>query len=105
MIFHGGNPEPPFSPRSAQATYRVQFGFATLIHVWLLYYRIWHVKDADKELRAAKGRQNVSGYDTQSLRLLGNHYWHRLLATAGGWFCADVFFCTFFSFSHAVEET
>ncbi|GAA5859566.1 hypothetical protein JCM5353_001507 [Sporobolomyces roseus] len=92
MIFHGGNPEPPFSPRSAQATYRVQFGFAVLIHIWLLYYRIWHVKDADKELRAAKGRQNVSGYDTQSLRLLGNHYWHRLLATAGSWFCADVFF-------------
>ncbi|GAA6061809.1 hypothetical protein JCM10212_004865 [Sporobolomyces blumeae] len=92
MIFHSGNTEPPFSPRSAQATYRVQFGVAVLIHIWLLYYRIYHVKDADKQLRAAKGRQNVSGYDTQSLRLLNSHYWHRLLATAGGWFANDVFF-------------
>ncbi|GAA6017770.1 hypothetical protein JCM11491_004611 [Sporobolomyces phaffii] len=92
MIFHSGNTQPPFSPRSAQATYRVQFGFAVLIHIWLLYYRIWHIKDADKELRAAKGKQNVSGYDTQSLKLLGNHYWHRLLATAGSWFANDVFF-------------
>ncbi|GAA5921234.1 hypothetical protein JCM1841_001646 [Sporobolomyces salmonicolor] len=92
IIFHSGDPHPPFSPRSAQATYRVQFGFAVIIHIWLLYYRLYKVKDADKQLRASKARQNVSGYDVHSLKLLSSHYWGRLLATAGGWFCNDVFF-------------
>ncbi|GAA5921231.1 hypothetical protein JCM1841_001645 [Sporobolomyces salmonicolor] len=92
MIFHSGKTEGPFSPRTAQATYRVQFGFAILIHIWLLYHRIFKVKDADKQLRASKRHQNVSGYDVQSLRLLCHHYWGRLIATAGSWFCNDVFF-------------
>ncbi|GAA5907779.1 hypothetical protein JCM6882_004554, partial [Rhodosporidiobolus microsporus] len=53
---------------------------------------VYKVKDADKQLRLAKRKQNVSGYDTHSLKLLMSHYGGRLAATAGSWFAADVFF-------------
>ncbi|GAA5975570.1 hypothetical protein JCM11641_003537 [Rhodosporidiobolus odoratus] len=92
MIFHSGKTTPPFSPRTAQATFRVQFGLAVLVHIWLLYHRIYKVKDADKQLQVAKRKQNTSGYDMHSLKLLQSHYWGRLVATAGGWFANDVFF-------------
>ncbi|TNY17701.1 major facilitator superfamily domain-containing protein [Rhodotorula diobovata] len=92
MIFHSGDTQPPFSARTAQATYRVQFGLAVLVHLWLFYHRLYKVHDADVQLRAAKRKQNTSGYDMQSLRLLNAHYWGRLVATAGAWFANDVFF-------------
>ncbi|GAA5877864.1 hypothetical protein JCM8547_002700 [Rhodosporidiobolus lusitaniae] len=92
MIFHSGDTQPPFSPRTAQATYRVQFGLAVLVHLWLLYHRIYKVHDADKQLTAAKKKQNTSGYSVHDLRLLNSHYWGRLIATAGAWFANDVFF-------------
>lgn len=90
MIFHSGDTQPPFSARTAQATYRVQFGLAVLVHLWLFYHRLYKVHDADVQLRAAKRKQNTSGYDMQSLRLLNAHYWGRLVATAGAWFANDV---------------
>ena len=46
--------------------------------------------DADKQVAHAKKRLNTSGYDAQSLNLVFGHYWHRLLATAGAWFCNDL---------------
>ncbi|BGP26739.1 hypothetical protein JCM10295v2_005699 [Rhodotorula toruloides] len=92
MIFHSGKTNPPFSPRTAQATYRVQFGLAVIVHFWLLYHRLYKVHDADALLSTTKKRQNVSGYDVHSLRLLMSHYWGRLIATAGSWFANDVFF-------------
>ncbi|BGP13522.1 hypothetical protein JCM10213_005364 [Rhodosporidiobolus nylandii] len=92
MIFHSGKTTPPFSPRTAQATFRVQFGLAVIVHAWLVYHRIYKVKDADKQLQAAKRKQNTSGYDAHSLKLLTSHYGGRLIATAGGWFANDVFF-------------
>ncbi|BGP42538.1 hypothetical protein JCM10449v2_006550 [Rhodotorula kratochvilovae] len=92
MIFHSGDTQPPFSARTAHATYRVQFGLAVLVHLWLFYHRLYKVHDADVQIRAAKRKQNTSGYDMHSLRLLNSHYWGRLLATAGAWFANDVFF-------------
>jgi len=53
---------------------------------------VYHIKDADTTVRQAKKRLNTSGYDVKSLRLIRNHYWHRLMATAIGWFANDFFF-------------
>ncbi|BGP02553.1 hypothetical protein NBRC10513v2_006203 [Rhodotorula toruloides] len=92
MIFHSGDTNPPFSPKTAQATYRVQFGLGILLHLWLFYHRLYQVHDADNLLTTSKRKHNVSGYDGHSLRLLTSHYWGRLFATAGSWFANDVFF-------------
>ena len=35
---------------------------------------------------------NVSGFDTTSQKLLWTFYWHRMIGTAGGWFCNDFMF-------------
>ncbi|KAL8280948.1 hypothetical protein RQP46_006627 [Phenoliferia psychrophenolica] len=92
VIFHHGKTTPPFSEGVAQYTYRVSFGLIAILHLWLLYFRVYHVKDADAKVQQSKKRTNTSGYDAQSLNLVFGHYWHRLLATAGGWFCNDFFF-------------
>ena len=34
----------------------------------------------------------VTGYDKESLKLTVRYFWHRLIGTAGGWFCNDFFF-------------
>lgn len=81
---------PPYSLKTVQLTYRVSFGLITILHAWLAYHRFYHIKDADTEVQKAKKRQNTSGYDVQSLKLIGGHYWHRLVATAGGWFFNDL---------------
>lgn len=90
LIFSGGQYTGTYSPAATQATYRVQFGFAVILHVWLLYHRIFKIHDADRMIGGAKRRQNVSGYDAHSFRLLMSHFGGRLLATAGGWFANDV---------------
>lgn len=94
VIFHDGpnRTEPPYSVKTAQLTYRVSFGFIAILHAWLAYRRYYHIHDANVQLDKAKKRLNTSGYDVASLRLLCGHYWHRLLATAGGWFATDFFF-------------
>jgi hypothetical protein len=47
---------------------------------------------ASRVLNAAKKKAGVTGYDAQSLKLVFNHFGGRLIATAGGWFCNDIFF-------------
>ena len=47
---------------------------------------------AGRQLDAAKRREGITGYDYKSLKLTFTHFGPRLLATAGGWFCNDVFF-------------
>ena len=37
-------------------------------------------------------RAHVTGYDAESLRLSLRYFWHRLIGTAGTWFCNDFFF-------------
>lgn len=90
LIFSGGQEKGRYSAKATQATYRVQFGFAVIVHFWLLYHRIFKIKDADTLVAGVKRRQNVSGYDAHSFRLLMSHFWGRLFATAGGWFANDV---------------
>jgi hypothetical protein len=47
---------------------------------------------ASRALNAAKKKAAVTGYDIQSLKLTCNHFGGRLVATAGAWFCNDIFF-------------
>ncbi|BGP34388.1 hypothetical protein JCM10296v2_006208 [Rhodotorula toruloides] len=59
MIFNSGKTNPPFSPSTAQATYRVQFGLGILLHLWLFYHRLYKVHDADSLLTTSKRKHNV----------------------------------------------
>jgi hypothetical protein len=47
---------------------------------------------ASKQLMISKKKHNVTGYDTKSLRYTFTYFGSRILATAGTWFCNDVFF-------------
>ncbi|RJE18120.1 MFS phosphate transporter [Aspergillus sclerotialis] len=91
LIFHSGG-NPPYTALSTQWTYRVSFGIPAVGTMWLVYYRFYHMKAASKQLVASKQKESVTGYDSESLKLILNHFGFRLLATAGGWFCNDVFF-------------
>lgn len=88
LAFHsqGG---PPYKETSTQWTYRVSFAAILPFTLYLVYYRIYKVKYADTALMRSKRRLHTSGYDWASLRMTMGHYWPRLLATAGGWFCND----------------
>jgi MFS family permease len=88
LIFHSGG-NPPYSKTSAQYTFRVSFGFAAFFLLLLMYIRIYKLRNVDHASKASKERSKVTGYDTESLRLVTRHYWHRLLATSLCWFCND----------------
>jgi hypothetical protein len=47
---------------------------------------------ASKQLAIAKRKAKVTGYDVQSLKLTFTYFGSRIIATAGTWFCNDVFF-------------
>lgn len=91
FIFNGGG-NPPYGESSAQWTFRISFVFVFAITVYLLYHRIFQLKFADHHLKLSKRKHGVIGYDTHSLKLVMSHYWHRLLGTAGCWFCINFFF-------------
>lgn len=91
LIFHGGG-NPPYSELSAQWTFRVSFVFIGLVTLYLIYHRIYKLEFADHHLEEAKKKHSVTGYDTKSLGLVFSQYWHRLIGTAGCWFCNDFFF-------------
>jgi len=92
LCFHHGSGNGPYSTISAQFTYRVSFAIPAVGTLWLVYYRIYKMKSASKQLDAAKKKSKVTGYDVESLRLTFKYFGPRLLATAGGWFANDVFF-------------
>lgn len=92
LIFHHGSGNPPYSAVSAQWAFRVSFAIPTVGTLWLVYYRWYKMPLASKALNAAKKKSSVTGYDVQSLKLTCNHFGGRLIATAGAWFCNDVFF-------------
>lgn len=92
LAFHSGNGDPPYSVRSVQWTWRVSFALPAVGTLWLVYYRAYKMPHASRQLAAAKKKSNVTGYDAQSLKLTCSHFGGRLMATAGGWFCNDVFF-------------
>lgn len=91
LAFHGGS-SAPYTKGSTQWTFRVQFALVGFVTLWLAYYRFYKVRYADTVLNAAKKRGNVTGYDVTSLKLTGTFYWHRLVGTAGAWYCNDIFF-------------
>ncbi|KAL8827473.1 MAG: hypothetical protein Q9191_003167 [Dirinaria sp. TL-2023a] len=92
LVFHHGSGNPPYSEVAVQWTYRISFAIPAVGTLWLVYYRAYKMKAASKQLVAAKQKQKVTGYDTQSLKLTLTYFGPRLIATAGGWFANDVFF-------------
>ncbi|KAK3336254.1 major facilitator superfamily domain-containing protein [Cercophora scortea] len=92
LIFHHGDGDPPYSATTVQWTFRVSFAIPAIGTLWLLYHRIYKMPHASRQLAAAKKKSHVTGYDVESLKLTCNYFGGRLLATAGTWFCNDVFF-------------
>ncbi|KAF4122627.1 to MFS phosphate transporter [Geosmithia morbida] len=92
VIFNSGSSQAPFSKLAAQFTFRLSFAFPAVGTLWLVYYRTWRMPDASRQLAEAKSRTNVTGYDVTALRYCFTYFGPRLLATAGAWFCNDVFF-------------
>ncbi|KAF2718831.1 MFS general substrate transporter [Polychaeton citri CBS 116435] len=92
LVFHHGSGNPPYSKKAAQWTYRISFAIPAAGTLWLVYYRIYKMRSASKQLQLAKKKSSVTGYDKESLRLTIRYFGTRLIATAGAWFCNDVFF-------------
>ncbi|KAI6785869.1 Inorganic phosphate transporter-like protein [Emericellopsis cladophorae] len=92
VIFNSGDGGPPYSQSAAQYAFRLSFAFPAVGTLWLVYYRTWKMPNASKKLAEAKSRRKVTGYDVNSLKYCFRHFGGRLLATAGTWFCNDVFF-------------
>ncbi|KAK1758271.1 putative inorganic phosphate transporter [Echria macrotheca] len=92
LIFHHGSGDPPYGLATTQWTWRLSFAIPAVGTLWLVYYRTYKMPHASRQLQAAKKKGNVTGYDVDSLKMTCTHFGGRLLATAGGWFCNDVFF-------------
>lgn len=92
IIFHHGSGNPPYSFVSAQWTFRVSFAIPAVGTLWLVYYRFYKMPLASVQLEAAKKKSHITGYDVDSLKKTCTVFGGRLIATAGGWFCNDVFF-------------
>jgi MFS family permease len=92
LIFHHGTGAPPYSEIAAQWIFRVSFAIPAVGTLWLAYYRWYKMPLAGTQLDAAKLKHNVKGYDLEALKLTFSYFGPRVLATAGGWFCNDVFF-------------
>ncbi|KAI9774350.1 MAG: hypothetical protein M1840_004244 [Geoglossum simile] len=92
IVFHHGSGNPPYSTVSAQWTFRISFAIPAVGTLWLIYYRFYKMPAASRQLVIAKRKNHVTGYDTQSLKMTFTYFGPRVLATAGAWFCNDVFF-------------
>jgi hypothetical protein len=92
LIFNHGAGDGPYGIVAVQWTYRLSFALPAIGTLWLTYYRAYKMPHASRHLAASKRRRNVTGYDVNSLRQIFTHFGGRLLATAGTWFCNDVFF-------------
>ncbi|KAH0566252.1 hypothetical protein GP486_000350 [Trichoglossum hirsutum] len=95
LITSGGRRAPDgerYSEAAAQWTFRISFALPAMGTAWLLYYRTSRMKSAGRQLSIAKSKARVTGYDTTSLRMTFSCFGPRVVATAGAWFCNDVFF-------------
>lgn len=92
LIFQHGDGNPPYGTRSTQVVFRLSFAIPAVGTLWLAYYRAYKMPQASRQLQIAKKKANVTGYDINSLRLTFKYFGGRILATAGAWFCNDVFF-------------
>lgn len=98
LIFHHGSAKPDlvngkykYSKVATQWVFRVSFAIPAIGTLWLAYFRHYKIPSIKPAVRA-DGTKNVSGYNSQSLKLLFTHFGGRMLATCGAWFCNDVFF-------------
>jgi len=91
LIFHGGAGA-PYDLVSVQWTYRLSFAVPAIGTLYLVYLRVYKMKNVSRQLADAKARQRVTGYDMYSLRMTFTYFGPRLIATAGAWFANDVFF-------------
>ena len=85
LIFNSGSGNPPYDPLVTQWVYRVAFAIPAAGTLWLVYFRIYKIRSASKQLQIAKAKQSVTGYDAQSLKLTITYFGPRLIATAFGW--------------------
>ena len=92
LIFNHGNGDPPYAISAVQWTFRLSFAIPAVGTLWLVYYRTWKMPHASRQLQLAKKKASVTGYDVHSLRTACAHFGGRMVATAGTWFCNDVFF-------------
>lgn len=92
LIFHHGSGDPPYGASTVQWTFRLSFAIPAVGTLWLAYYRTWKMPQASRQLQIAKKKSSVTGYDVRSLGMTFHHFGGRILATAGTWFCNDVFF-------------
>ncbi|KAI0125722.1 major facilitator superfamily domain-containing protein [Xylariales sp. AK1849] len=92
FIFNRGYGNPPYSETATQWVFRLSFAIPAIGTLWLVYFRTWKMKAAGKKLAQAKRKSNVTGYDVKSMKMTFQNFGGRLVATAGGWFCNDVFF-------------
>lgn len=92
LVFHHGSGDAPYSAISTQSTYRVSFALAAVGTLWLVYYRVYKMKSASKQLLTIKKKSKVTGYDVQSLTLTFTYFGSRMIATAGAWYANDVMF-------------
>ena len=92
LIFNHGQGDPPYSLAAVQWTFRLSFAFPAVGTLWLVYYRVYKMPHASRQLQLAKSKNKVTGYDSHSLRMTLHHFGGRLFASAAGWFCNDVFF-------------
>lgn len=92
LIFNHGNGDPEYGLAAVQWTFRLSFALPAIGTLWLAYYRTWKMPHASRQLEMAKAKSNVTGYDINALKTCLTHFGGRLVATAGGWFCNDVFF-------------
>jgi len=92
LILHHGDGNPPYGTTTTQWIFRLSFAIPAVGTLWLVYYRTYKMPHASRQLAAAKKKSNVTGYDAESLKLTCTQFGGRLLATAGTWFCNDVFF-------------
>ncbi|KAK9807016.1 hypothetical protein WJX72_010792 [[Myrmecia] bisecta] len=90
LIFNSSG-NPPYSSAAAGATWRVTFAVLIPLVLYLIYYRVYVLKELTV-LSKAKKKAGVEGYDWKSLRLLFTCFGHRLVGTAGIWFCNDWYF-------------
>jgi len=90
LNFQGNGGDPPYHESAVQWVFRVQFGLIVVVTLWLAYMRCYKFKYQDQALKESKA--NTAGYDIRSLKQATGHYWHRIIGTAGCWFCNDFFF-------------
>ena len=69
--------------------WRTSFGLGMIPLLFMLYYRIFRLKESAVWKSSQLNRTRSRGAD---FSLLCYHFWHRLLATGGTWFLWDFSF-------------